>query len=461
MRSVGRGVLAIALGFAVIVGAAAAERIGPAEPADAVRGAAVSSVWLCPHGGGEGWDGAIALADPGPDPVDVRLTELGADAASPPTTLTVPAGHEVMQPVRSDAASDATYVEVFGGWVAAGWVLRGDAAAPGVAAEPCAPAGARSWFVVDSDTEQHQHSQLVVMNPFSVDAVFDVALFRPRLPPLRSADWTDITLAPGRSRSLDVGAKLLGQPVVGVEVDVSRGRVAAASLSWSTDGGVRSVLATPAASPTWYLPVAKGAGQSRLEVLVPGAQGVQLTTQLLSSDAVPTAAGTAADTQQPAASTAGYPIISSGASSVDVVSSTGVPIVAAVRAVGRTGDAAATGGAPAPGPAWVVTPTIASASSHAGVVLVNPGDAAVDVTLRLLQKGATGAGPDTTLTVPPHRAVAAPARFLQQGPAASVLVISDGDIVALGTSSSGGKKGLDFYASAVGVRIPSERVGAL
>ena len=178
MRSVGRGVLALALGFAVIVGATAAERIGPAEPAVAARGTAVSSVWLCPHGGGEGWDGAIALADPGPNPVDVRLTEIGTDASGPPVTLTVPPGHEVMQPVRSDSASDATYVEVFGGWVAAGWVLRGAAAAPGVAAEPCAPAGARSWFVVDSDTEQHQHSSLVVMNPYSVDAVFDVALFR-------------------------------------------------------------------------------------------------------------------------------------------------------------------------------------------------------------------------------------------------------------------------------------------
>jgi hypothetical protein len=99
MRSLGRAVLAIVVGFAVIVGATAAERIGPAEPAAAVRGTAVSSVWLCPHGGGEGWDAAIALADPGPNPVDVRLTELGADAAGQPVTITVPAGHEVMQAV--------------------------------------------------------------------------------------------------------------------------------------------------------------------------------------------------------------------------------------------------------------------------------------------------------------------------------------------------------------------------
>jgi hypothetical protein len=299
------------------------------------------------------------------------------------------------------------------------------------------------------------------MNPFSVDAVFDVALFRPRLPPVRSADWTDITLAPGRSRSLDVGAKLLGQPVVGVEVDVSRGRVAAASLSWSAEAGLRSVLATPAASPTWYLPIAQGAGQSTLEVMVPGSEAVQLTTHLLSSQAAPIGAGDAADTQQPGVSTAAYEIISSGASSVDVSAASGAPIVAALRAVGRAGDGAATGGAAAPAAAWVVTPTIASASGHPGLVVVNPGDAPAHVTLRLLEQGEAGVGPETTLTVPPERAAAAPAGFLQQGPAASVLVTSDAPVVALGTSSSGGKKGLDFYASAVGLPIPPELSAAL
>ena len=461
MRSLGRGFLALVLGFAVVVGATAAERLGPAEPAAGVRGTAVSSVWLCPHGGGDGWDGAIVLADPGPNPVDVRLTDLGAEGAGTPVTVTVPAGHEVLQSVRSDSSSDATYVEVFGGWVAAGWVLRGDAAAPGVAAEPCAPAGARSWFVVDSDTEQHHHSSLVVMNPFSVDAVFDVALFRPRLPPIRSADWTDITLAPGRTRSLDVGAKLLGQPIVGVEVDVSRGRVAAASLSWSADTGLRSVLATPAGSPTWYLPVAQGAGQSQLAVMVPGSQAVQLTTKLLSSEAAPIGAGDAADTEQPGASTAGYDIISTGASSVDVSSPSGEPVVVALRAAGRAGDAAATGGAAAPAMAWVVTPTIASASAHPGLVIVNPGDAPADVTLRLLQKGEAGVGPETTITVPPGRTASAPTGFLQQGPEAAVLVTSTAAVVALGTSTSGGKKGLDFYASAVGLPVPPDLVSAL
>jgi hypothetical protein len=461
MRSLGRGALAIVLAGIVLVGAAAAERLGPEDPAGAARGSAVSSVWLCPHGGGEGWRGLIALADPGPSPVDVRLTELGTEAPAPTISLTVPAGHEVLQEVRSDSAADATYVEVFGGWVAAGWVVTGGASTPGLGAEPCAPGGARSWYVVDSDTEQHQRSQLVVMNPYAVDAVFDVALFRPRLPPVRTADWTDITLGPGRSMSLNVGGKLLGQPIVGVEVDVSRGRVAAASLSSSSEGGIRSVLASAGGSPTWFLPVAQGAGQSTLQVLVPGTAGVRITTQLLSPTSPPIGAGTAADTQQPGASTSGYEIISSGASSVDVASEGGVPIVSALRAAGRVGDAAATGGAPSPAPAWVVTPTLTSGLAHPGIVVVNPGGVAVDVTLQLLRRGTGEPGPQTTITVPPERTSGAPPGFLQQAPGASVLVTASGDVVALGTSTSGGKRGLGSYASAIGVLIPPYEAASL
>jgi hypothetical protein len=338
--------------------------------------------------------------------------------------------------------------------------MSGSDPTTGLAAEPCAPAGARSWSVVDSDTQQGQRSQLVVMNPFSVDAVFDVALFRPRLPPVRSADWTDLTLGPGRSTSLNVAGKLLGQPVVGVQVDVSRGRVAVSSLSWSSEGGIRAVLATATGSPAWFLPVAQGAGQSTLQILVPGSTGVQLTTLLLSTGAAPIGAGTAADTQQPGASTSGYEVISTGPSALEVSSVGGLPLVAALRAAGRSGDAAATGGAPSPAPAWVVTPTVASKPAHPGIVVVNPGDSPVQVTLRVLSQGTGEPGPETTITVPPGRTAGAPAGFLSQTPGASVLVTADGDIVALGSSTSGGKRGLSFYASAIGVPIPPEEAGS-
>jgi hypothetical protein len=420
-----------------------------------MRGTAVSSVWLCPHGGGEGWNGTIALADPGPEPVEVRLTELSTGAPSEPVTIIVPAGHEVMQPVAAGSTADATYIEVFGGWVAAGWLVRSAPPSHGLGVEPCAPAASRTWYTTDSDTQQGHRSYLVVMNPFSVEAVFDVALFRPRLPPVRSADWIDRTLPPGRSIALNVGAKVLGQDIVGAEVDVSRGRVAAASLSVSPDGGVRSVLGAPATTTTAYLPVAEGAGQSELATFVPGTQGMQFAAQLLSSVA-PQAAGTAGSTQQPGASTAGYPIISVGPSSVNVTSEAGVPFVAALRARGQQSDDAATGGAVAPALAWVVIPTVDGVPAHPQLVLVDPGPTAVRVTLQLLTQGSGPPVPPVTIEVPAGRAAGAPKGFLEQADRAAVLVTADGPIVAVGASTSGGAKGLASYGSAIGIPVPPD-----
>jgi hypothetical protein len=458
MKRIGRGVLVLVVAGLVVVGGIAAERVGPAGPAAAGRGTAVSSVWLCPHGGGKGWSGTIALADPGPDPVEVRLTELSSGAPSAPVTITVPAGREVLQPVKAGSVDDATYIEVFGGWVAAGWLVRSAPPTTGLGVEPCAPTASRTWYTTDADTQQHHRSYLVVMNPFSVEAVFDVALFRPRLPPVRSADWIDRTLPPGRSIALNVGAKVLGQEIVGAEVDVSRGRVAAASLSVTPDGGLRSVLGAPATTTTAYLPVAGGAGQSELAMFVPGAQGMQFAAQLLSSVA-PQAAGTAGSTQQPGASTAGYPIISIGPSSVNVTSDAGVPFVATLRARGQQSDDAATGGAVAPATAWVVTPTVDGEPAHPQLVLVDPGPTAVRVTLQLLTPGSGPPGPQVTITVPAGSVAGAPKGFLEQADRAAVLVTADGPIVALGASSSGGAKGLASYGSAVGVPVPLDTPG--
>ena len=65
MRGSGRAWLAIVLAALAVIGASAAERLGPATPSTGAAGDAVSSVWLCPHGGGPGWRGTIEIANPG------------------------------------------------------------------------------------------------------------------------------------------------------------------------------------------------------------------------------------------------------------------------------------------------------------------------------------------------------------------------------------------------------------
>jgi hypothetical protein len=184
-----------------------------------------------------------------------------------------------------------------------------------------------------------------------------------------------------------------------------------------------------------------------------------LTTQLLSAVS-PQGAGTAANTQQPGASTAVYPIISVGPSSVNVTSVGGVPFVAVLRARGQQHDDGATGGAAAPATAWVVTPTVDGGSAQPELVLVDPGPTAVRVTLQLLTPGSGPTGPPVTITVPAGRVAGAPKGFLEQADRAAVLVTADGPIVALGASTSGGAKGLDSYGLAFGVPVPMDALGS-
>jgi len=74
MTGAGRGWLAAAIAAIAVVGASAAVRIGPAAPVSAVPGTAVSSTWLCPHGGGPSWTVTIAIASPGTEAIQARLT---------------------------------------------------------------------------------------------------------------------------------------------------------------------------------------------------------------------------------------------------------------------------------------------------------------------------------------------------------------------------------------------------
>jgi hypothetical protein len=450
----GRGLLAVVLAALALVGAAGAARVGPASPASAAPGDAISGMWLCPHGGGPGWTGAIAIANPGTNTVAVRLTSIGSEAPSRPVSVEVPPGREVLQAVTAGERGSATFVEAFGGWVGVGWQVRAAGDESGMGAEPCAPSGGTTWFTADATTVRGQASYLVVMNPFEGEAVFDVTLYQPGRPPARPDDWTGVSLSPHRSIALEIAKQVVGRDPVAAQLVVTKGRVAAASLGVSKAGGVRSVLAASALSSTWYLPVGAGVGQSSLLVLVPQQADAGLNATLLSSQpAQPTAGLT--DARQAGQSTASYDVLSSGAAAVVLHTDGDVPVLAALRSTGRGADGAATGGASTPGPAWLVMPTVAGNPPSPGLVIVNPGEASVDVTLRLLPEGPTDPGEPVTITVPAQQALAVPTTFLARDPKAAVMVSATGSIVALGASTSEGRHGLSDYGMSVGIPVPA------
>ncbi len=276
--------IALLLAAVVVAGAAGADRLGPAADDPAAPGRAASWVWVCPHGGGKGWSGTVALANPGTHPVRARLTALGDQAAGRPISLSVPPGEEILQRVPAGSAADATYVEVFGGWLSAGWSVRAADPAVGIGVEPCASSGGESWYAVDNVSEQRgDAASLVITNPFAADAVFGVALFKPKGAPVRSGDLSELTLPAGRSMTIRLDRLVAGNPSFAAQIDVKRGRVAVASLGITDGGGVRAVLGSTAPSTAWYLPTAAGVGQSSVEVFVPDPAGAQLDGSIVSS----------------------------------------------------------------------------------------------------------------------------------------------------------------------------------
>ena len=449
MRGSGRAWLAIALAALAVLGATAAERLGPATPSGGAAGVAVSSVWLCPHGGGPGWRGTIEIANPGDTAVEARLTSFGDGGSTAAGQVEVLAHETVSRDVSDRARGAATEVQLFGGWAAVAWVVRAGGNEAGLGAEPCTSEPGAHWVVVDGVTTKQTHSYLVVMNPFASDAVIDVALFLAGRPPVRDSAWTDLPVRAGRSVALDVGSRVLGESIVGADVTATRGRIAVGSLAVRGSGSVRSTLASSSYASSWILPVAGGAGGGFVSLLVPGDLGVRFGATLLQADEQEQTAGNLALVRQGGTSTVIAPFSTVGPSAVIVTITGEGEVLADLRSVGRGPDDAATGGTATPGPSWVVLPTAVGGSPAPTLVLVNPGDTPVTAIATRLD----GGGDTVSITVPQRGTAALPVRFLRSDATAGVLITGDGDLVALGAGTSGpGQTG--WYALAMGVPVP-------
>jgi hypothetical protein len=444
----------------IVVGAGLAlDRAQPRPRASLPPRVATSGTWFCPHGGGSGWRTALYVVNPGEAAVQVRVTPLAQKPSGAQQSYRVDPGTELRIPVPSDDAAASSFLEYFGGWVAASWVTDAGGEQTGVAAEPCAPEPGVRWLAPDGSTEQGEDADVVVMNPFDVDAVIDVAVFSERPAPIRDSMFTNVRVPPHRSVILRLSRVSLDEPAASAEVVARTGRVVVASLGISRDGGIRSALAVTAAIDRVLLAGTGDVGQSTLVVMAPGGAETTFGATLLSGEAPvsgeePQAAGGLTEETQGGQSARAFPLITQDPSLVDVQVEPGTaPIAAARRTVGQNGDPGATGGAAAPAPAWVIPPTVADEPSFPGAVLANPGASQVEVTLSLL--GESGILDEIVVSVPALSAVRVPAQFLDQDPTAAVLAVAaDGSFVAAGASSSLGREGTASYAVAAGIPVP-------
>ncbi len=440
--------------FVLVAALVVLDRTGERAPAPLARSGAPSGAWLCPHGGASDLSVQLYLANPGSETVTARITRLGSEPAGPPEGYEIEPGSTLrIDQVPPDRGA-ATFVEYFGGWIGAGWV---SSTGSGVAAEPCTPDAARTWYLADGTTQLGEEAYVIVANPFAAAAVMDVVIYTADEAPIRASAWTDLVVPPRQSIPLRLNSKIKGETVVAVVLEVSVGRVAAAALGIGDGAQVRSTLGwtEPATGATF--PVMQGSGQTELLLLSTAQRSIRFGATVLSGEQ-PRPAGGLTEQEHGPASAGAYAIpVDSGPGAIQLFTLEDAPVVGALRALGPGEDFGATAGAVRPSDSWLVFPATSGVSPTPGAVVANDGDADVVATVQLLPPiGGTAAAP-VTVQVPAHSAVAVPPELWASAPDAALLIRTEGGpVVALAASTSRGEGDAQVFALSMGVMPPRE-----
>jgi len=424
----GRALLIGVIAVALVASAVALDRVGAAGLGSTASNAA-SGAWFCPHGGGEGWTAWVTVANPGRSEVALRFTTLGPHGTTGSDAVSLPPGRELAREVPAGDEAAATEVEFFGGWVGAAVVLRPASGAPGTAAMRCASASHRVWYLPDELTTPDRTSTVVVMNPFSQLAEFDVS-FRSEQRTVSPGTLSPVVLGPHKTVALRVNTYALqtpGEDTMTATVVTRIGRVVAGSLDTSP-GGIRAEVGVAGVEREWVLP-ASGYQSAALTVMNPVDARVGLTV-----------VAQGPKRQKLVSSVEGFSVPPQSVATFDVTSLAGAGtlatttndrgFVAALRLVGVNGDPAAQSGATGPARSWLVLPATPPDGGRNVLVVQNPGNAEARLTVTLL-------GPDGTVTTPSRLASATvpPGRTVSfalptEGPALSAVVVGSNPVVA-------------------------------
>ncbi len=475
-----RLVIAATCAVAVVVGGVALERRGPRQVSAGAPEEPISGAWSCPHGGGEDWRVWVTVTNPGSEPVEARVTTSAGGAATPPSSSVIPASTLQYFEVAAPIAGSATVVEYLGGKVGVGSVVVPPEG--GLAAEPCASSPGSMWSVSEASTLRGETANLVVHNPFAAQAVVDVILTAGDQQ-IRPGRLQGQVLGPLDAKAFELNHFALGERALAGTVIAVQGRVAVATVIVST-GGIRSALAVAEPATRWILP---GVGE-KTDIVVRALpeNDAPVSAEIHGQDGpIP-----ALDLEAVSAGTAeafGLPAANGGL----LVRSDGPrPMVAGRRMIlepaatpvppqreepkkgkgsprekqqggktdgaGKKGDqkqeeepaeapgadVAATSGATATAQRWLVPPPVGPEGQLTVLLLQNPGEAEVTVSVTLLGVGGPIGSPQD-VSVPPRTTVRVP---VEGGPA-TALVEGNGVVAAQATLA------VDAFAVILGVPI--------
>ena len=429
----------------VVVGGAglALDRVvGPREPAAAAVPAPRTGAWFCPHGEGEGWSTSVLVANPSDRDARVRVTAFGARGVAHREAFELSPGTD-----RTIAVPGAgTMVEYFGVRVGAAWVTESEG---GVAAEACRSAAGRAWGVAGGSTERGEDSSLVVMNPFAEDAAFDVTLLTSARAPIRPGDLRGFVLPARRATVIRLSRYALGEPALAAVVEASLGAIVVGEVGSSRAGGLRAVAGDPTTAERWILPDAGGGGETVLSVANPATERSAVSARTQTADAQ-TLLTEITDVSVEGASAQAFGALTpeEAPSSIVIEATNRVPVFTSRRSGGPqgNGDSAAGSAVGDPQGSWLVPPAAPPGGGHQFLVLENPGEDDVAVTIRLFGRAAGDLGP---VDVPGGRTIAVPLEdVVGTTPVWALAAAADGTFVAASASYEVDGRG---YAVASGV----------
>jgi hypothetical protein len=224
--------------------------------------------WFCPGvpvSGIDGVAGEIIVANRGGEPLDGTVLVLNDEGGSRRLDLMV----EPWATATLDLSSTLTggvvgaVVEIEGG----GALVEQHAIHPGGdSSSPCTNATSDEWFLADGFTVDGSLDQVILTNPFEQTVVANLS-FSTREGYREPGSYRGLTVPPRSIRVVDLGAPGAGaqsEPVLAVDVEVTRGRLVVGRAQQFLGGGRQgaqvSVAAPVAREQWWFADGAKGIG---------------------------------------------------------------------------------------------------------------------------------------------------------------------------------------------------------
>ena len=224
--------------------------------------------WFCPGvpvSGADGVAGEIIVANRGGEQLDGTVLVLNDEGDSRRLDLLV----EPWASATLDLAATlpggvvGAVVEIEGG----GALVEQHAIHPGGDSySPCTNATSDEWFLADGFTVEGSLDQVILTNPFEQTVVANLS-FSTREGYREPGSYRGLTVPPRSIRVVDLGAPGAGaqsEPVLAVDVEVTRGRLVVGRsqqfLGGGREGAQVSVAAPVAREQWWFADGAKGIG---------------------------------------------------------------------------------------------------------------------------------------------------------------------------------------------------------